>query len=54
VIERLRIVEQLFARRIPLFIPTIECSSAATLREAERDERRLFAEIQSMEAPRGK
>jgi len=54
VIERLRIVEQLFARREFLsFIPTIEVFlSRHPPEKLSGDERRLFTEIQSMEAPR--
>ena len=55
VAERLRIIQQLFARRDFLsFVPTVEVFlnryTPETLRAGE--ERRLFREIQSLEAPR--
>ena len=55
VAERLRIIQQLFARRDFLsFVPTVEVflnrHTPETLRAGE--ERRLFREIQSLEAPR--
>lgn len=54
VIDRLRIVQQLFARREFLsFVPTIEVFLSRHPPETlSGDERRLFTEIQSMEAPR--
>jgi len=54
VVERLRIVQQLFARRDFLsFVPTIEVFFSRHAPETLRgEERRLFMQIQSLEAPR--